>query len=128
MATEKPDVSSIEVVDTDYGDTADDDETIDDNGSGGDGSGEGGGVEEMSPEELVAHFGPRRCKPQPVEPCQNSTFGCCPGLANKSLLRMEGKSMNRGGYCSPLFPQPNPLSRSQTLGGLFELTQCLQGT
>ena len=47
----------------------------DDTGSG---SGSGEGEEELSKEELQALFGPQRCKPEPVEPCQNSTFGCCP--------------------------------------------------
>ena len=41
-------------------------------GSGGDdGSGDGAGEVDLS---LFS----KRCKPEPVEPCDNSTYGCCP--------------------------------------------------
>ena len=34
--------------------------------------------EELTQEELMEIFGERRCKPEPVEPCQESKHGCCP--------------------------------------------------
>ena len=36
----------------------------------------------MTLEELQALFGEKRCKPEPVEPCSNTTFGCCPDEFN----------------------------------------------
>ena len=41
------------------------------------GSGSGSGDEELTKEELQDIFGEKRCKPEPVEPCSNTTFGCC---------------------------------------------------
>ena len=38
----------------------------------------------MSKEELQSLFGKQRCKPEPVEPCKNSTFGCCPDGFNSA--------------------------------------------
>lgn len=59
----------------------DDDMSQDETGesSEGSGSGDGSGAgDEMTKEELQALFGEQRCKPEPVDPCVNSTFGCCP--------------------------------------------------
>ena len=33
--------------------------------------------EKMTKEELQLHFGEKRCKPEPVEPCGESKHGCC---------------------------------------------------
>ena len=32
----------------------------------------------MTKEELQSLFGEKRCKPEPVEPCDGSKHGCCP--------------------------------------------------
>ena len=32
----------------------------------------------MTKEELQDLFGEKRCKPEPVEPCEDSKHGCCP--------------------------------------------------
>ena len=32
----------------------------------------------MTKEELQELFGEKRCKPEPVEPCEDSKHGCCP--------------------------------------------------
>ena len=48
-------------------------ETDDEDLTGGSGSGD----EELTKEELQDIFGEKRCKPEPVEPCSNTTFGCC---------------------------------------------------
>ena len=32
---------------------------------------------ELTKEELQAIFGEKRCKPETLEPCSNTTFGCC---------------------------------------------------
>ena len=34
--------------------------------------------EKMTKEELQDLFGEKRCKPEPVEPCEDSKHGCCP--------------------------------------------------
>ena len=39
-------------------------------------------VIELTKEELQTIFGSKRCKPEPLEPCANSTFGCCPDGVN----------------------------------------------
>ena len=32
----------------------------------------------MTKEELQSLFGEKRCKPEPVDPCEDSKHGCCP--------------------------------------------------
>ena len=39
---------------------------------------------EWTKEELQAIFD-KRCKPEPVEPCSNTTFGCCPDGFNAAV-------------------------------------------
>ena len=65
--------------------TIEESDVADEEEGSGSGSGSGAGEpEEMSKEELQSLFGKQRCKPEPVEPCVNSTFGCCPDGFNSA--------------------------------------------
>ena len=74
--------------------------------SDGSGGAEGSGPNEMTREELQAIFGEPRCMPEPVEPCANSTFGCCPdnfhsasGPFNEGCAEVKSCEDTRYGCC-----------------------------